>query len=78
MPAITAFPPFKRISHCPCVGVCQLILKVSLLAGRIKSRGVVEETRPHLGAHTINGVKVKITPPPEKDSLFNLHTYSFF
>lgn len=76
MPAITALPPFKRINHCPCVGVCQLNLKVSLLVGRIKSGGGVKETRPRLGAHTPDGVKVKITLA-EEDSLFNLHTYSF-
>lgn len=66
----------KRISHCPCVGVCQLNLKVSLLVGRIKSGGGVKETRPRLGAHATDGVKVKITLA-EEDSLFNLHTYSF-
>lgn len=60
MPAITAAPPLKRISHCSPVGVYQLHLKVRF-AGRIKRGGGVKEIRPSLGVPTSDCVKVRIT-----------------
>lgn len=81
MRAITAVQPFKRISHCSCVRVYLLNLKVSLLAGRIKSGGGgVKETRPSLGVYTTDCVKVRITwlQSAEEGSLFNLHTHTLF